>query len=137
MTVNHRKLMQITFLLGTAEYQVQLTDWKLNNDTKNADVFHTYGGPGEDFAEGDDPSYSLDLKFYADWRSSGISDFLTVHDGETVPFTITHHPGIIGEQHQRSGFVLIKAPTVGGTVRDTELTEITLSVIGKPSYVRL
>lgn len=137
MTVNHRRLKEIVFNLAGTDYQVQLHDWKLNNDTADPKIFHTYGGDAEDFAEDEDPKYSLDLKFYADWRSAGISDFLTVHDGETVAFTLTHHPGIVGESHQYVGSVQIKAPSVGGAVRTTELTETQLQCVGKPVYVRL
>lgn len=137
MTVNHRKLKQITFDIGGSEFQVQLKEWTLNNDTDDPDIFYTFGGDDEAFAEEAEPSWSLDLKFYADWRSDGISDFLTAHDGETLPFTITHHPGVAGEAHERAGDVLIKAPSVGGEVRATEETEVTLACIGKPSYTRL
>lgn len=137
MTVKHTKLKEILFDLGGDNFEIQLSDWTLNNDTDDPEIFFTYGGDDESFAEEAEPAWSLDLKFYADWRSDGISDFLTAHDGETVAFTITHHPGVAGEAHERSGSVLIKAPSVGGEVRSTEITETTLAVIGKPTYTRL
>lgn len=137
MTVKHQKLKKILFDLDGNEFQVQLKNWKLNNDTDDPEILHTFGGEEESFAEDADPSWSLDLELYADWTVNGVSDFLTSHDGETLPFEITHHVGLVGWEHQRSGSVLIKAPSVGGEVRDTEVTEITLAVIGKPSYTRL
>ncbi len=137
MAVNHRKLKLITFFLGGNQYQTQLREWNLNNDTDDPEQFHTYGGEGESFAEPADASWQLELSFYADWRSDGISDFLTAHDGETLPFVIDHHPDIVGEHTRRGGDVLIKAPSVGGEVRTTELTDTTLAVIGTPSYERI
>lgn len=136
MTVNHKKLKQITFDLGGSEFQVQLKDWKLNNDTDDPEILHTYGGPTEDFAEEADPAWSLDLVFYADWTVNGVSDYLTAHNGETLDFEITHHVGVSGWEHQRSGQVFIKAPSVGGEIRETELTEITLALVGPPTYTR-
>jgi len=136
MTVNHKKLKKITFDLGGEEFQVQLKTWNLNNDTDDPEIFHTFGGPEEDFAEAADDAWSLDLEGYADWTEGGFSDYLTEHDGETVSFEITHHVGVAGWEHQRSGQVLIKAPSVGGDVGDTELTCTTLSVVGKPLYTR-
>ena len=137
MAVNHRKLKLITFFLGGNQYQTQLREWNLNNDTDDPEQFHTYGGEGESFAEPADASWQLELTFYADWRSDGISDFLTAHDGETLEFQIDHHPDIVGEHTRRAGNVLIKAPSVGGEVRTTELTETTLAVIGEPTYERI
>jgi hypothetical protein len=137
VTVHHRKLKLITFDLAGTQYQTQLRNWNLTNDTDDPEQFHTYGGEGESFAEEADPSWNLELEFYSDWRNNGISDFLTARNGETLSFQIDHHPDIVGEHTRRAGSVLIKAPSVGGEVRTTELTETTLAVIGEPTYERI
>lgn len=137
MAVAHRKLMIAVFDLDGTEFQNQLSTISLNNETDDPEQFHTYGGDGESFAEAADDSYTLDLTLYADWRSNGISDFLTAHDGETLPFTIDWHPNIVGEHIRRTGSVLVKAPNMGGDIRTTETTEVTMTVIGKPSYERI
>lgn len=137
MAVNHRKLMKATLTIGGVEFQNQLRNFNLSNDTDDPEQFHTYGGEGESFAEPADDSYTLELEFYADWRSNGISDYLTANDGNTVEFQIDHHPDVVGEHIRRAGDVLIKAPNMGGEIRTTELTETTLTVIGKPSYERI
>lgn len=137
MAVNHRKLMHSTLSLAGTQFESQLREFNLNNDTDDAEQFHTYGGEGESFAEPADDSYTLDLNFYADWSAGGVSDFLTANDGNTVTFVLDHHVDVVGQHVRRTGSVLIKAPTMGGEVRTTELTETSLTVIGKPSYERI
>jgi hypothetical protein len=137
MAVNHRKLMKATLSIGGIEFQNQLSTFNLSNDTDDPEQFHTYGGEGESFAEAADDAYTLELTFYADWRSNGVSDFLTANDGSTLPFILDHHPDVVGEHVRRAGDVLIKAPNMGGEIRTTETTETTLTVIGKPSYERI
>ena len=136
MPVNHRKLKYVIFDVDGSTFQSQLSDWKLNNDTDDAEEFHTYD-PDSSFAEEADPSWSIECKFYADWRSGGVSDFLFAHDGETLTCTIDHHPDIVGEHVRFTVPVLIKAPSVGGETRTTELTETTLKCVGAPDYGRI
>jgi hypothetical protein len=38
---------------------------------------------------------------------------------------------------QWSGQVKLKAPNAGGEARTTEMTEVTLQIVGKPTYVHL
>lgn len=137
MTANNRKLKIITLDIGGSEFQAQLTDWKITNDTDDAEIKYTFGGDDEAFAEEADASFKLELKFYSDWRSGGISDFLWAHDGETVTFQLDHLPDIVGEHVQWGGSVQIKAPSVGGEIRTTEVTEATLAIVGKPVYARI
>jgi hypothetical protein len=137
VVVANRKLMVAVFELDGTAFQNQLRRILLNNETDDPEQFHTYGGEGESFAEAADDSYTLELEMYADWRSNGISDFLTVRDGQTVPFSISWHPNIVGENIRRTGNVLVKAPNMGGEIRTTETTEVTMTVIGKPTYERI
>lgn len=136
MTVNHKKLNKIVFDVNGHNFAKQLTTINLNNDTDDAEILHTFGGAEEDFAEPADPSWSLDLEGYSDWTVDGFSDYLTAHDGETANFTLTHHVGVVGWENDRVGQVLLKAPSVGGDIRDTEVTKITLAVVGVPTYER-
>lgn len=130
-----RKLKIITFTIGSIAFECQLTSWKLNNNTPDGEKLFTYCPNGETREEGDD-DYSLELKFLSDWRLDGISDFLVTHDKEIAAFVLDHLPDIVGEHVRWSGDLYVKAPPVGGDIRTTERTEITLQCIGKPAYSR-
>lgn len=140
MAVHHRKIKQIAFALGTdpddVSFECQVRTWQLVNNTEDGERFYTQCPDGE-FREEADPDWALELTFFADWRSDGISDWLTTHDGERVAFTLDHHPDIEGEHVRWTGFLLVRAPSVGGEARTTEQTEVTLQVEGKPPYERV
>lgn len=139
MSIHKRKLKLIEFSLGTdpsdIAFECQISAWNLNNNTEDGDKIYTLCPEGED-VEDVDPDYTLDLTAFADWRSDGFSDYLTAHDGETVTFTLHHHPDIPAEHVSWTGQVRIKAPSVGGEARENEVTEVTLVIIGKPVYAR-
>jgi hypothetical protein len=135
MTAHNRKLKTLTFDLDGTEFQVQLNTWSLANGTADGETLYVYA-PDEEFVDDSDPSYTLSATFYSDWRAGGISDFTWTHDGETLPFTIDHHPDIAAEHVQWTGMVKIKAPDVGGDVRTTEVTSVQWTVVGKPDFVR-
>lgn len=135
MTAHNRKLKTITFDLGGTEFQGQLNNWKMNNNTPDAEIFYVYA-EGEEFAEDADAAWSLDMTFYSDWRSGGISDYLMSNDEEDVTFQLDHHPGFPAEHVRWTGTLHIKAPNVGGEVRTTETTEVTFQCVGKPLYSR-
>ena len=137
MAVTHRKLRIAILVIGGINFEEQCRVINLVNNTDDPEVFDTFGGPASSFAEAADPSWTLELTAYADWRSNGLSDFLTVHDGETLPFSANMHPDIVGEHTQRAGSVLIKAPSWGGEIKSSHDTETSLAVIGKPTYVRI
>lgn len=135
MAAHNRKLKQITFMIGTEEFQVQCRSWQIVNNSDDPEKQYTFAPDGE-FYEDVDPSFTLEASFFADWRSDGISDYLWAHDGEVVAFQIDHHPDVPLEHVRWTGEVKIKAPSVGGEVRTTEVTEIELPIIGKPEYER-
>lgn len=137
MTIHQRRLKVIELSLGTPpiSFECQLNSWTLTNNTSDGDKIYTYCPDGEDVEEVE-PDWALDLKFYADWRSDGISDFLTAHDQEDAAFVLDHHPDIPEEHVRWTGNVKLKAPNVGGDARTTEATEVTLQCIGKPVYSR-
>ena len=134
-----RKLKVVTFTLSGTEFQCQLQGWKITNGTDDGELFYTYCGPGSEgeFREEAEPQYSLELKFFSDWRLNGISDFLVTYDQQVGAFLLDHHPDITGEHVRWTGNVKIKAPDVGGDARTTEMTECTLPCIGKPTYARI
>lgn len=139
MTINNRKLKIITFTLGGNQFQCQLQSWTMNNGTEDGERFYTFCGGGSEgeFREDAEPDYSLELTFFSDWKLNGVSDYLTANDQQTVAFQLDHHPDIPGEYVRWTGSVKIKAPSVGGEARTTEKTEVTLPVIGKPTYARV
>lgn len=140
MSVHNRKVKLIEFSLGAdpdeIAFECQVQAWSIANNTDDGERYFTQCPDGE-FREEADPDYALELTLFADWRSDGISDFLWAHDGETVGFSLDHHPDIAAEHVRWTGEVKIKAPNVGGEARTTEMTEVTLPIVGKPTYTRV
>lgn len=132
---HNRRLKVIEFAIGGTQYECQVKTWNMANNTEDGEKLYTQCPEGETREEAD-PDYALELEFFADWRSDGISDFLTLHDGEIVAFQLDHHPDIAAEHVRWAGEVKLRAPNAGGEARTTEMTEVTLPVIGKPVYSR-
>lgn len=135
MTAHNRKLKKLTLDIDGVQYQKQITTWKLVNGTDDPEVTYTFE-PGEEFADEADPAWTLEVTFVADWSATGISTFLTEHSGEEVPFQLDHHPDIPTDHVRWTGVLKLKAPDVGGEVRATETTEITMTVVGEPVFSR-
>jgi hypothetical protein len=131
-----RKIKLIEFALGGEQFECQVQTWNLANNSEDGELLYAQCPDGE-VREESEPDYALELTFYADWRSDGVSDWLTAHDGETVTFTLDHHPDIALEHVQWTGSLKVRAPNVGGEARTTEMTEVTLPVVGKPEYARV
>jgi hypothetical protein len=129
MSVHQRRLKLINFTLGGTSFECQVSSWKLDPGTKDGDRQYTFCPDGT-FVEETDDEPTLELKFFSDWRSGGISDFLWSNPNVEADFVLDHHPDIVGEHERFTGKVLIKPAPVGGDARDTEVTEITLQVIG-------
>lgn len=129
MSVHQRRLKLITFTLDGVAFECQLNSWTLDPGSNDGDRQYTYCPDGQ-FVEETDDEPTLQLKFFSDWRSAGISNFLWSNANETVGFVLDHHPDIVGEHVRWTGQVLIKPAPVGGDARTTEITEITLSVVG-------
>lgn len=139
MTVHHRKIKMIQFSINTIEFNCQVQTWNVVNNTEMGDKQYAMcgGGSESEFREEGEPDYTLEMTVYADWRLDGISDFLTAHDGEIAEFTADWHPDIPGEHVRRTGRLYVKDPGMGGEARATETHEITLQIIGKPTYERV
>jgi hypothetical protein len=134
--VHNRKLKLLELEIEGNRYECQLSSWKIVNNTEDGEKFFTFCPDGE-FREETDDDYSLELKFYADWRApNGISEWLWEHDKQTVDARILHHPDIAAERVQFDQPIVIKSPDIGGEVRTTELTELTLPIIGRPTKTR-
>jgi hypothetical protein len=136
MGAHNRKLKELVLDIGGTEFQIQCRKAEVQNNTDDGETFFTYGGDDGTFVEPADDSYALDLEFYADYRSNGISDYLWLQDGNTVTFQVTHNPDVPAETVSWSGSLLIKAPNALGDVRTTEITATTLQIVGKPDYTR-
>jgi hypothetical protein len=133
MTTHNRKLKIIEFALEAVQFECQVSNWNMANNTEDGERFYAYCPSGE-FREEAEPDYALELTFFADWRSAGISRYLTLNDQTDVAFTLDHHPDVAAEHVTWTGTVRLKAPTVGGDARTTEMTEVTLPVIGLPVF---
>ncbi len=134
MAAHNRKLAELVLDLGGNEFQIQCRKAEIVNNTDDGEFFPTFvpAADGGGFVEAADAAFALDLEFYADWRSAGVSDWLWDNDGVTVPFQVTHHPDIPAETVIFTGSVLVKAPNVGGEVRTTEVSAVTLVCADKP-----
>lgn len=135
MSVHSRKVKLIEFSIGSVSFECQVKTWQMVNNTEDGERYYTLCPDGE-FREDAEPDYALELEAFADWRSEGLSDWLTTHDGQRVAFQLDHHPDIAGEHVRWAGFLKVRAPSAGGDARTTEMTEVTLQVEGKPVYSR-
>lgn len=135
MAAHNRKLKLIEFSIDGTSFECQVQSWQVVNNTEDGELYYTFCPDGE-FREDAEPDYALELTFFSDWRSDGISDFLTLHDQQTLAFVLDHHPDIPAEHVRWTGEVKVKAPSAGGEARTTEMTEITMPIIGKPVYTR-
>jgi hypothetical protein len=132
MTVHQKRLKLINFTIGGTNFECQLNSWTLDPGVKDGKREYTFCPDGQ-FIEETDDEPTLKLKFFADYRSAGISDFLWSNPNTTAAFVLDHHPDIVGEHVRWSGSVLVQPAPVGGDARDTEMTEITLMIIGSLS----
>lgn len=132
MTVHNRRLKMIQFTVGGESFECQIQSWNLDPGVQDGDRQYTFctDTGNNSFVEETDDEPTLELKAFADWRSDGFSDYMWSHANQTVAFQLDHHPDIVGEHVRWTGSVLIKPPPVGGDARDTELSEVTLQVIG-------
>lgn len=137
MALQTRKVKIVAFSLDNPEqnFECQVKTWKLVNNSGTPDKLYAQCPAGEVLEDTED-DYSLELEFYADWRSAGISDYLWENDRQTVAFHLDHHPDIPMENVIWDGICYIVAPDVGGEVRTTEMTEVSLRCIGKPVKTR-
>jgi hypothetical protein len=136
MSIHKGTLKYVSFDFDGNEFRAQLKSWKLNNNSDDPDKIYTFGPDGQnEDSEDEVPDWELELSFYSDWRTpTGISHWLWLNRGNTVTYTIHHNLGSTGEDPTFSGEVKIKAPSVGGDVRTTEVTDLTLPVVGEPDY---
>lgn len=135
MTLHNRKVKLITFDLGGTQFQCQVSVWNMANNTPDGAKLFSLCPDGE-AREETDPDYALELTFFSDWRSGGLSDYLVLNDGVVVAFQLDHHPDIPAEHVRWAGTLTLKAPNAGGTARTTETQQTTLQVTGKPVYSR-
>lgn len=135
MSLHHRKSKQITFDLEGNAFQCQVKKCSKVNNTPDPEKLNSLCPDGESFDE-TDPDYALEIEYWCDWRSAGISDYLELNDGETVNFQYDKFPEIPAEHVRWTGQCVIKAPNVSDEAKVTETQTVTLRCIGKPVYTR-
>lgn len=129
--VHQRRLKVINFTIGALAFECQLRSWTLNPGVQDGERVYTYCSSGPNsFIEETDDEPTLQLTFFSDWRSNGVSDFLWSNNNTEAAFVLDHHPDIVGEHVRWSGSVLVKPPAVGGDARITEVSEVTLQIVG-------
>lgn len=136
-SVLRNRLKIVTFTLDNVDYSCQLNSWTVNNNTVDGVKTFTFCGAPSEFRTETDDDWSLTMKYYSDWRSGGISDFLMQNTRAVATFVLDHHPDIVGQHVRWSGSCVIKAPSVGGDVRTIEETSVTLLILGIPTYARI
>lgn len=136
MTTHNRKIKIIEFRLAAIAFECQVSTWTMNNATGDGDKLYAQCAAGEDgeFRDEAEPDYTLDITFFSDWRANGISRYLTQNDGELAAFKLDHHPDIPLEHVYWAGTCKLRAPNAGGDARTTEMTEVSLPIIGKPVF---
>lgn len=137
MVAHNRRLKTITLEIDGIDVECQITEWKLNPPQNNGDLIYTFCPDGAFREEVDPDDWSLDLTWVTDWRTGGLNRHLWANQGDTVPFTLVEHPGVVGEIVTFAGSLLLAAPAVGGAARETEMSEITLLGVGSlpvPTY---
>jgi hypothetical protein len=139
MAPHHRKLKILVLTIGLTDFQAQVRTGRVVNNSEDGEKMYTFGGPGEagEFREDAEPNYALEMTLFADWRSGGLSDFLTANDGQIADFVFDHHPDIPEEHVRRTGKLKVRDPGMGGDARTTETQEVTLQIIDKPTYERV
>jgi hypothetical protein len=137
MAIYTKKLKYVSLSIDGNEFRAQCYHWKIIDNTEDGDKQYTYGPDGQNEDREDvDPDFSLELKFFSDWRTpTGISHWLWTNRGLIVDVEIGHNLGDTGADPSWTGTVEVKAPPVAGEVRTTEITEITLPFVGEPVYV--
>lgn len=128
MSVHTRKLKIIEFTIDESEFACQIASWTLDPGLEDGDVQFTFCPDGS-FIEETDPQPTLDVTFYSDWRSDGVSAFLWEHQGEVADFVLDHHPDIPEEHVRWTGQLIVKPGPVGGDAREYEQTEVTFQII--------
>lgn len=132
---HNRRLKLIEFSIDSEQFECQVQSWTIDPGIEDGERMYAYCPDGT-FVEEADPDPTLDLKFYSDWRSAGISWFLWDHMNETLDFQLDHHPDIPAEHVTWTGQVFIKPGPVGGDARTTEMTEVTLQIVTLNEPVR-
>jgi len=135
MAAHGRQIKQITLTLGVLSFECQVSSWTYDPGIPDGERFYTQCPDGVIVDEGI-PEPTLQLSFFSDWRSDGISDFLSAHTGEDAEVELNHHPDIPAEHVVWTGLVRLKAPPVGGESRVIERTEVTLVCVGPLAYAR-
>lgn len=136
MAVHQRRLKLINFTIEGNSFECQVQTWNLDPGIEDGDRQYTFCPDGE-FIEETDPDPTLELTFFSDWRSGGISDYLWANSGQVADFQLDHHPDITGEHVRWTGQVVLKPGPVGGDARATETTEVTLQLVTAPTYTRI
>ncbi|MCF7548902.1 hypothetical protein [Pseudonocardia sp. WMMC193] len=136
MAIHSRKIKNLELDIDGNSVECQVTNFQITNNAGDPEKIYTMCPSGVDEEE-QDPDWSLQITFFADWRDGGFSDFLFQNQGEVADFTADWHPDIPEEHVRFTGQVRLRVPSVGGEVRTTETQELTLTILGVPAYTRV
>lgn len=136
MSIHRNQLKYVSLDIGGNEFRAAISTWRLVDNTEDPEKIYSYGADGQnEDTEEEVPDWALELTFFSDWRTpTGLNHYLWTNAGQVVTYTIGHHLGTTGEDPEFSGEVRLKRTPVGGQVRTTEVTELTLPIVGVPDY---
>lgn len=136
MSIHKNQLKYVSFDLDGNEFRAQLKTWNLTDNTDDPDKIYSYGADGQnEDSEEEVSDWSLDMEFFSDWRTpTGLNHYCWTNAGLVVAYTIHHNLGVTGSDPTFTGEVKIKRTPVGGEVRTTEVTSLSLPIIGTPEY---
>lgn len=139
MPTHHRKLGKnsLRLAIGAVNFECQVQTWNYDHGIGEGERMYSFCPADGGFIEEPAPEPTLEVTFYSDWRSNGITDFLFKNAGSTADFTIDVHPDRASEHVQLSGQLRIAPAPIGGEAQTTETLEVTFQVLEPATYTRV
>jgi hypothetical protein len=127
VSAHGRRVKSIEFSLDSESFECQVEDWTFDPGVPDGERVYTQCPDGVVIDDGD-AEPTLMVKFLADWKETGVSWFLYERAGETVAFSLSHHPEVTAENVVVTGTLKIKPAPIQGT-RQLERSEVTFQVL--------
>jgi|SRR5215217_1126943 len=130
MSLNVNRNKNISFTLDGTSVDCQVQSYTFDPGIDDGDVLYSYcsSGANRTVQEVDD-NPTLDVTFYADFHTTGVSRFLWEHKGEDVDFELVHLNDKADQKFTVTGVLRARPGPLGGDVRDNDMTETTFQVI--------
>jgi hypothetical protein len=130
-----RRITTISLMVDSTDFSTQINDFSFDPGVKPGDLQFTLSSAGEghnSFYEDTDPTPTLEIKAYEDWRSAGLSNFIYSNVNRVVDFVLEQNPDIAEEHTTITGSLKIIPHVTGGAARTTAALDATFPVL--PGY---